>query len=158
MPRGASYGQEEEKLAGAKKKAFHDLIETRSFMSKKESSECFCVLCSSPRKLRYTRYLQPRHYFQIIVLTIGITAVSFPWLALNGAFSLPVVWALFESIHKSLYRKDLKCSICGFDPKWYKKDVKLARRKVEEFLKQNPESPVLKRARKIEETTQLPLN
>ena len=36
---------------------------------------------------------------------------------------------------------------CGFDPTWYKKDVTLARRKVEEFLKQNPESPVMARGR-----------
>lgn len=127
-------------------------------MSKNETSECFCALCRSPRKLRYSRYLKPRHYFQILVLTIGITAATFPWFALNGAFSLPVVWALFESIHKSLYRKDLRCSICGFDPKWYKKDVKLARRKVEEFLKLNPESPLLKRARKVEETNHSTLN
>lgn len=113
--------------------------------------DCFCVLCSSRRTLRYSRFLSFRHFGQILVLGLVVTAVSYPWFALKGAFSLPIIWALFESIHKSLYRKDLKCPVCGFDPTWYKKDVKLARQKVEEFLKQNPESPIWVRARQFGE-------
>jgi hypothetical protein len=124
---------------------------------KKNSKDCFCALCRSPRKLRYSRYLSGRHYFQILVLTVVFTACSYPWLDWKGVASLPIIWALFESVHKSLYRKDLKCPYCGFDPKWYKKDIKLARQKVEEFLKQNPESPVLRRIRS-EETTNSYLN
>lgn len=118
---------------------------------KKNSKDCFCALCRSPRKLRYSRYLSGQHYVQILILTVAITAAAFPWFAWKGVSVLPLVWAAFESIHKSLYRKDLKCPYCGFDPKWYKKDVKLARQKVEEFLKQNPESPILRR--RTEETT-----
>jgi hypothetical protein len=114
--------------------------------------ECFCALCRSPRKLRYNRHLSGQNYLQILVITLVITAATFPWLTWKGATSLPIIWALFESIHKSLYRKDLKCPYCGFDPKWYKKDVKLAREKVEEFLKQNPESPVFRRIRTVENT------
>lgn len=117
---------------------------------KNSSKECFCALCRSPRKLKYSRHLSKLHLAQILVLTLVFSAATFPWLSWKGAMSLPIIWALFESIHKSLYRKDLKCPYCGFDPKWYKKDVKLARQKVEEFLKQNPESPVLKRIRKEE--------
>lgn len=112
---------------------------------KKSSKECFCALCRSPRKLRYSRYLTKMHYAQILVLTIVFGAATFPFLTWKGFLSLPIIWGLFESIHKSLYRKDLKCPYCGFDPKWYKKDVKLARQKVEEFLKQNPDSPVLRK-------------
>ncbi len=118
-------------------------------MSKRK--DCFCVLCSSKRTLRYGRYLETRHYGQILVLAIVVTAIGFPWLSFKGAFALPIIWALFESIHKSLYRKDLKCPVCGFDPTWYKKDVKLARQKVEEFLKQKPESPIWARARQFKE-------
>lgn len=75
---------------------------------------------------------------------------AFPLIQWKGIAFLPIIWASFESIHKSLYRKDLMCPYCGFDPKWYKKDVKFARQKVEKFLKQNPDSPILKRAQKIE--------
>lgn len=117
---------------------------------RKSSTECFCALCRSPRKLRYSRHLTKLHYGQILVLTLVFSAATFPFLSWKGAMSLPLIWGLFESIHKSLYRKDLKCPYCGFDPKWYKKDVKLARQKVEEFLKQNPDSPVLKRIRQEE--------
>lgn len=114
------------------------------------SKECFCALCRSPRKLRYSRHLSRMNYAQILVLTLVFSFVTFPWLAWKGALSLPIIWGLFESIHKSLYRKDLKCPYCGFDPKWYKKDVKLARQKVEEFLKQNPDSPIMRRIRQEE--------
>jgi hypothetical protein len=117
---------------------------------KKTKTECYCALCRSPRVLRYSRHLQKHHYLQILVLTIGLTAATYTHFEWRGMMALPLVWALFESIHKSLYRKDLKCPFCGFDPTWYKKDVKLARRKVEEFLKQNPESPILVKARLAE--------
>lgn len=117
---------------------------------KKTSKDCFCALCRSPRKLRYSRHLSKLHYGQILVITLVLTAATYPWLGLKAAASLPIIWGVFESIHKSLYRKDLKCQYCGFDPKWYKKDVKLARLKVEEFLKQNPESPILKRSKSAE--------
>lgn len=85
------------------------------------------------------------NYGQILILSLVFFYLAFPWLDWKGVGALPIIWALFESIHKSLYRKDLRCPFCGFDPKWYKKDVKLARKKVEEFLQQNPNSPVLRR-------------
>ncbi len=119
-------------------------------MKKSHTRDCFCALCRTPRKLRYTRSIQSRHYFQILVLTIAATAGLSPWFAWKGIFSLPIIWIIFDSTYKSLYRKDLKCPYCGFDPAWYKKDVKFARQKVEEFLRANPESPVAQRARAIE--------
>lgn len=112
---------------------------------KKFYRECYCALCSTPRRLRYSRYLSLFNYFQILILALSFTAVSYPWLSWRGVMSFPVIWAIFEGIHKSLYRKDLKCPYCGFDPTWFKKDVKFARQKVEEFLKQNPNSFKLKK-------------
>jgi hypothetical protein len=114
-------------------------------MKKRDSNDCFCALCRSPRKLRYPRHLSNLNYFQILIIALVMGAMAYPWLGLKSVMILPVFWMFFEGIHKSLYRKDLKCPFCGFDPTWYKKDVKLARRKVEEFLKQNPESPVFHR-------------
>jgi hypothetical protein len=119
-----------------------------------EKTECFCALCRSPRVIRYSRRLMVRHYFQILTIAFVFTVATHSWWAWNGVFALPIIWIMFESIHKTLYRKDLKCPYCGFDPTWYKKDVKLARRKVEEFLKQNPESPIMVRSRNSRENSQ----
>jgi hypothetical protein len=96
--------------------------------------------------------LSALNYLQILALASALTYLAFPLIQWKGIAFLPFVWILFESIHKSLYRKDLKCPFCGFDPKWYKKDVKFARQKVEEFLKQNPDSPIHKRLQKLENT------
>ena len=116
-------------------------------MKKQVRQDCFCALCRTPRKLRYSRRLQLRQVGQILVLTLGLTAVLAPWLDWKGAMSLPIVWVVFEMVRQSLYRKELTCPSCGFDPTWYKKDVKIARQKVEDFLKQNPESPVMRQIR-----------
>jgi len=117
----------------------------------KKKSDYFCACCRSPRTPRYNRHLSSLHYGQILVLTIVFVALTYKWLEWKGALALPVIWVAFESIHKSLYRKDLVCPYCGFDPKWYKKDVKFARQKVEEFLRTNPESPILRRAQRAAE-------
>jgi hypothetical protein len=117
---------------------------------RKEIGDCYCALCRSPRRVRYSRNLKAQHYGQILVLTIVLTACTFPWLQFKGFVALPLIWAIFESIHKSLYRRDLKCQYCGFDPTWYKKEIRLARQQVEDFLKQNPESPILKRLEREE--------
>jgi hypothetical protein len=114
-------------------------------MEKKTTRECFCALCRSPRKLRYQRHLSKLHYGQILLISFSMAALLYPWLGFKGILNLPIVWGLFESIHKTLYRKDLKCPFCGFDPTWYKRDVKLARKRVEEFLEKNPNSPIMKR-------------
>ena len=119
-------------------------------MKKSHTRDCFCALCRTPRKLRYTRSIQSRHYFQILVLTLVAAAGLSPWFAWKGVISLPIIWIIFDSSYKSLYRKDLKCPYCGFDPAWYKKDVNFTRQKVEEFLKANPESPVALRGRVTE--------
>jgi hypothetical protein len=113
--------------------------------------EYFCACCRHPRKLKYQRHLRGAHFFQILILSALVSMGLYPWFGLKSFSSVVIVWAIFEGIYKSLYRKDLVCPYCGFDPKWYKKDVKFARQKVEEFLKQNPNSPILKRARKMEE-------
>lgn len=126
-------------------------------MKKAAHRDCFCALCRTPRKLRYARGLKARHYGQILVLTIVAAAIMYPWFDWKGVMSLPIIWGIFESTHSSLYRKDLKCPFCGFDPSWYKKDVKFARQQVEDFLKQNPNSPLHRRT-KIEENSNYPLN
>jgi hypothetical protein len=127
-------------------------------MRKKESKECYCACCRTPRTLQYDRLMKGRHYLQIFILTLVLTFATYPWFQWKAVTAMPLIWAIFESFHKSLYRKELSCPYCGFDPTWYKKDVRLARRKVEEFLKQNPESHIVKRAKRSEENSFQSLN
>jgi hypothetical protein len=92
------------------------------------------------------------------MLTSLLTYGTYSWFGFKGAMTLPVVWIIFETIHKALYRKELSCPFCGFDPTWYKKDIKLARKRVEDFIKQNPDSPVILRAKRLQDFTQSQLN
>ena len=108
----------------------------------KTFQECFCALCRSPRKIRYSRHLSLFNYFQILFLSLFISFILYPYIGWKGGVSLPLIWIIFESLHKSLYRKELICPVCGFDPKLYRKNVKFAREKVEAFLQNNPESPI----------------
>jgi hypothetical protein len=126
--------------------------------TKRKFQECFCALCSTPRRLKYSRNLSQIHYLQILMVTSLLTYGTYSWFGFKGAMTLPVVWIIFETIHKALYRKELSCPFCGFDPTWYKKDIKLARKRVEDFIKQNPDSPVVLRAKRLQDFTQSQLN
>lgn len=113
--------------------------------------EYFCACCRSPRRLKYQRNLKASHFAQIFILSAFVSMILYPWLGVSSFLSSILVWVIFEGTYKSLYRRDLVCPYCGFDPKWYKKDVKFARQKIEDFLKQNPDSPFVKRAQRLEE-------
>lgn len=114
---------------------------------KAEKRDCYCALCRTPRSMHYQRNLSAIHYLQIALLTVVLTWSLFQWLEWKTLGSFFFIWAGYEFSRKLLYRRELKCTVCGFDPTWYKRDVRIARRHVEEYLRQHPESPLL-RARK----------
>jgi hypothetical protein len=114
-----------------------------ALIAKRRSSEmamkdCYCALCRTPRVIRYSRNLQPLHYGQIVLLTVALTWIFFSWFAFKTLGVFFLIWALYELALKMLYRRDLKCKVCGFDPTWYKRDVKIARKQVQEYLANNP--------------------
>jgi hypothetical protein len=115
----------------------------RLYKTKNPKKNIFCALCRTPRSLRYDRHLSAHHYLQILVLSAVLFYLAMPLMGAKGALILPVVWIAFESVRKLLYRKELACPHCGFDPTWYRRDVRLARQKVESFLKEHPESHLL---------------
>jgi len=114
---------------------------------KKNHQECFCALCRSPRVIKVSRELSVMNYLQIFLISALTVYLLFPYLQLKSLLVIPFIWGSFEAVKKLLYRRDLKCELCGFDPTWYKKDVKLARRKVEEHLSLNPEGQLLLKRR-----------
>lgn len=73
--------------------------------------------------------------------------LSFPLFGWAGAVFFLVYWAGFETAKKLLYRRQLKCENCGFDPTWYRRDVKLAKKFVERHLQEKP----LKRYQNLEQ-------
>lgn len=96
----------------------------------------YCPLCRAERKFRYKSKLSVMNYVQIIFLSVLIGYLLFPVMKAKVVFMFFIVWMLFETINKFLFRKEIPCPDCGFDATWYKKDVKVARKKVEDFWKQ----------------------
>lgn len=108
---------------------------------KNPKKEFLCALCSAPRQLRYSKNLSRKNYLQIIVTSVVASWVLFPLMGLNSLFSVFFVWTAFEVTNKFLYRKEIPCPYCGFDATWYKRDIKLARRKVEDFWTDRTNGP-----------------
>jgi hypothetical protein len=108
-------------------------LSRRTYKYKHAHMEFFCPLCGTKRAVVTDPHLSPMNYLQITLVTVAITAVLYPVMGLKGIFSFFVVWAGFEAALRLNFRKEVPCPHCGFDASWYKKDVKMARRKVEEF-------------------------
>ncbi len=114
----------------------------RVFYLKKPKAEFLCALCGTPRQMKYAKDLSLRQYIQIVVLIVSLCFFLYPLMEFKSLFFLPFVWPVYEIVHKSLYRKDLVCPHCGFDPTWYRRDVKMARKKVERFWEEKtPTTP-----------------
>ena len=116
----------------------------RLFKTKNPQKNFFCALCRAPRSTHNPRHLGVNNYLQITMLTAVLTWAFFPWLEWKTLGSFFIIWAGFEFTRKVLYRKELKCPFCGFDATWYRKDVRIARRQVEDFVKENPQAKVFR--------------
>ena len=119
----------------------------RFFKVHNHKKSFFCALCRAPRTTSNARHLNASNYFQIAVLTAFLTWTMFEWFEWKTLGSFFIIWAGFEFTRKVLYRKELKCPYCGFDATWYRKDVRIARRQVEDFVKDNPQAKVYRSAR-----------
>lgn len=110
---------------------------------KNPKKEFLCALCSSPRQMRYSKNLSKANYLQILVSSAFSTWALFPLIGMSSLLSAPFIWMAFEVTNKFLYRKEITCPYCGFDATWYRRDVKLARKKVEEFWASRAQKPTL---------------
>jgi hypothetical protein len=110
----------------------------KSYRFKHEKRSFYCALCSSARQLRYNKHLSRFNYIQIFCIATALFYFSFPLMNFKGSIWYVIVWGAFEGFNKMLYRKELPCPYCGFDATWYRRDVRIARKKVEEFIKENP--------------------
>lgn len=115
------------------KTSIEDLKTKRFFKVKKATKHFICPLCSSPRQMRYQKQLNEKQFIQIAVLAGSLIWFLFPVMGFKSLSLFFVVWLGFELVNKMLYRKEIPCPYCGFDATWYRRDVKVAKKKVEEF-------------------------
>ncbi len=108
-------------------------LETRPFQHKKVLTRFYCPLCNTKRSFTISPRLQLRHYFHISLTSAIIILSTYSIMGLRSLFWPLVVWALFECGARLLFKKEIPCPYCGFDASWYKKDVKTAKRLVQEF-------------------------
>ncbi len=104
------------------------------FMNTKK--EIFCPLCKTQRTMRYSSSLSVLNYMQIILISSALNYFLWPVFREKSFITLFIVWPMFETFYKTLYRKEIACPECGFDATWYKRDVKVAKRLVQDFWSQ----------------------
>ncbi len=109
-------------------------LRNKKFFKVKNSQKDFlCALCKSPRQMRYSKNLSEIKYIQIILLSAFLSWSGYEYIGLKSLSAILIVWPVFELTNKLLYRKEIPCPYCGFDATWYRRDVKVAKKKVEEF-------------------------
>ncbi len=110
-----------------------DLRKKRFFKVKKPSRKFICALCESPRQMKYKKNLDEMNYIQIAVLSAFLSWALYPLMGAKALSLVFILWPTFEVANKLLYRKEIPCPYCGFDATWYRRDVKVAKQKVEQF-------------------------
>lgn len=109
--------------------------DTRFYKVKNPSKEFLCALCNTKRQMRYTKHLNIVNYYQIVVSSGFLVWLLWDLMSYKAFSLFFIIWTTFEVVKKMLYRKEIPCPHCGFDATWYRRDVKVARNKVENFWK-----------------------
>ncbi|MBL7664764.1 MAG: hypothetical protein JNM93_06490 [Bacteriovoracaceae bacterium] len=107
---------------------------SRFYKLKNPSSKFFCALCRAPREMYYQKNLSKKNIAQIAMISVLTVWLAFPLMGFKSLFLIFIIWGVFETTNKTLYRRELSCPHCAFDPTWYRKDVKVARQKVDQFF------------------------
>ncbi|HEY8280439.1 MAG TPA: hypothetical protein VIH99_12495 [Bdellovibrionota bacterium] len=92
----------------------------------------FCPLCKYHQSTSTIQKVEAKHYFQLGILTLAITLLTYPVFGLKGLSLYLVFWAVFEFFYRLRKRQALVCQSCGFDPFLYKQDVHRARKALRE--------------------------
>lgn len=108
-------------------------LERRVFRLKRPAIKFLCPLCGTERALNYRPRLTRGNYLQIVMLSFATVMLVYPWFAWRASFCFFLYWIAWEGIKRYLFKSQLPCPHCGFDAVWYKRDVKVARQKVQEF-------------------------
>jgi len=113
----------------------------RTYRHKRPRLTFFCPLCRSERSMVHNFRLSFLNYLQILFVSSLFIWGLYPWMEFKSFFVFFLVWAIFDWVKRSVYRRELPCPHCGFDASWYKRDVKKARQLVEDFWKEQESVP-----------------
>lgn len=111
-------------------------LENRVYKFKNKANMFFCPLCRTERGISVSPRLTKKNYLQILLTSIVLGSMLFPFTGVKCFFIFFVIWAVFELAVRSDFKKQVACPHCGFDATWYKKDVKVARQLVKDFWAQ----------------------
>ncbi len=103
------------------------------FKVKNSKNEFLCALCKAPRQMRYSKNLSKMFYFRLFLFSAFLAWAAYAFLGPKAMSAIIVIWPIAEFVNKILYRKEIPCPYCGFDATWYRRDVKVAKKKVESF-------------------------
>lgn len=117
-------------------------LETRPYRMKKPALRFFCPLCRTERSISTRPRLSGWNYFQIALSSIFFFVVLFPFMEWNSFYLSFIIWIGAEAAVRMRFKKEIPCPHCGFDATWYKRDVKVARKLVNNFWEKQSEPVV----------------
>ena len=115
------------------RKTSNQQIPSRFYKIKNPYMKFFCPLCKSPRQLRNSPRMSIKNYLQIMVGSLFICTILYPFMKERVFFTPLVVYAVFEFFKRVRWRNELPCPHCGFDARWYKRNVVTAKNRVVKF-------------------------
>ncbi len=108
-------------------------LEKRVYNYKSAAKSFYCPLCRTPRVMKVRPKVTVWNHIQMGIATSFLTLFLFPVMEWRSLFMYFFLWSALESLLRVLYKKDVPCPHCGFDATWYQRDVREARRRVQEF-------------------------
>jgi len=108
-------------------------IDDRLFRTKKATLDFYCALCGVQRSMAYRARLSKKNCLQILIISFVVSCFLFPLMSYRSGFSVFFIWAIFETVTRTMFKKNIPCPHCGFDATLYKKDVREAKKAVEIF-------------------------
>mgnify|MGYP001559970080 FL=1 len=90
-----------------------------------------CPVCRIPRRIALTVNPQPIHYFQVALVTMVITLLTWSFFEWKGIVSFLPIWTAFEIIYRARVRAALYCQDCGFDTFLFMSDKEQAKKEIQ---------------------------
>ena len=100
----------------------------------------FCPLCRAERTITTHYKMSPANYWQVFICAFFLLVTTWPLIGVKSLALFFIVWAVIEGVRRLLWRKEIPCPHCGLDAAWYKRDVRIAHKKVKEFWQTREET------------------